>query len=183
MLKAKQFILFLDRDGTVIFDRGYGASPVEVELMPGVADALADVIAVGARVCIVTNQSAIGRDLTDRSTVDGVNAKMIELLALQEVEITDIRICPHTPEDHCRCRKPNPGMLQDGAEIMGLSTVDSFMVGDRESDVDAGRSVGAYTVLLSDLEVVESHADHVAISVVEALDHIAERVRDQSEEQ
>jgi D-glycero-D-manno-heptose 1,7-bisphosphate phosphatase len=176
---VKSFILFLDRDGTIIVDRGYGVTPAEVELVPGVSLSLTEAVQLGARICVVTNQSAIGRGFSNRQTVDDVNIKMIELLRGEGVDI-DLKyvfLCPHMPEDGCLCRKPNTRMFEDGAGALGLSIDGSFMIGDRESDVEAGHSAGAYSILLSGAEVAETVADYTTESITEAVAHIAQKVR------
>jgi D-glycero-D-manno-heptose 1,7-bisphosphate phosphatase len=176
-LSTEPFILFLDRDGTIILDRGYGVVPDEVELVSGAAEALATVVQLGARLCVVTNQSAIGRRLTDRSTVDAVNERVLELLRDDDVEVECVLICPHTPDDGCSCRKPSSELLEQGASILELPLTGSFMIGDNESDVLAGRGAGATTVLISSSKDNESAADRVAISLVEAIDYVADTVQ------
>ena len=178
-MKLKPFILFLDRDGTIIVDRGYGVSPTEVELVPGVSLALIEAVQLGARIGVVTNQSAIGRGLSSRHTVDDVNIKMIELLRIEgvDIDLKHVFLCPHTPEDGCLCRKPNIGMFEDGAGALGLPIDGSFMIGDRESDVEAGHRAGIYSILLSGTETVDTVADYTTESIADAVAHISERVR------
>jgi histidinol-phosphate phosphatase family protein len=139
--------VFLDRDGTVIVDKGYLSDPAGVELEPGVAETLARFQDGGFGLFIISNQSGIGRGLMTREQSDAVHNRTLAMLAMANVAITGTYICPHAPWDECQCRKPSPWLLQQAAREHGIDFSQSFMVGDKKSDVDVGRAVGCRTVL------------------------------------
>lgn len=138
--------LFLDRDGTLIVDVGYPRDPAQVELLPGAAEALAEAARAGYALVIVSNQSGVARGLIRPEEARAVQARVEELFAERGVRFDDVRFCFHGPEDACACRKPSAGMLRASAEELGLCLAGSVMVGDKPSDVRAGRSVGCRTV-------------------------------------
>jgi histidinol-phosphate phosphatase family protein len=141
-------VVFLDRDGTVIVDHGYLDNAAGVELLPGAGEALSLLMGNGFLLVLVTNQSGIGRGYFPRSVVEQQHARLGELLAPFNVKFAAIEVCPHTPSDGCSCRKPEAGMLRRAAEKLGIRTAGCYMVGDKQSDVAAGRNAGCTTVML-----------------------------------
>ena len=122
----------------------------------------------------MTNQPDVARGRQTRGAVDGMHARLSSLLPLD-----DIRVCVHDDADRCRCRKPEPGLLEDAARDAGLSLPDSFMVGDRWRDVEAGRRAGCTTVFI-DWGYDEQRPDHpdaVVGSLPEAADWILARLK------
>ena len=140
---------FLDRDGTlnapvVINGRPYPPeSAEELQLLPGVEAACAELSAAGFRLICITNQPDIARGTQDPAFVATLNARLKELLGLDEV-VT----CPHDDADGCSCRKPKPGMILDSARRWDVDLSRSVTVGDRWRDVEAGRSAGTRTVFI-----------------------------------
>src|SRR5271166_4576848 len=105
----------LDRDGTIIVERQYLSDPEAVELLPGAAAGLRTMRNLGLGLVVVTNQSAVGRGYFDLARLDEIHGRLRELLAGEDVTIDGIYVCPHTPEDGCRCRKPLPILLKRAA--------------------------------------------------------------------
>lgn len=140
--------LFLDRDGTLMVDTGYVRDPALVELLPGVTAGLRDARALGFELIIVSNQSGVARGLISEQELARVQARFEELLRTDGIELDDVRFCIHGPDDGCRCRKPKSGMLEDAAADRGIDLERSVMVGDRDSDVFAGRGAGCTTILV-----------------------------------
>jgi len=139
--------VFLDRDGTVIVDRGYLGDPAGVELMPGAAEALRRLSAAGFQLFFVSNQSGIGRGLISKEQSDAVHRRTLELLGAEGVAIAGSYLCPHAPWDQCECRKPSPFFLRQAQAEHGIDFGRSFTAGDKKTDVDLGRAVGSRTVL------------------------------------
>ncbi|HUK62741.1 MAG TPA: HAD family hydrolase [Dongiaceae bacterium] len=140
--------LFLDRDGTLVREIGYLSSPDEIELLPGVVGALRTAREAGLPVIVISNQSGVGRGWFTLERVYATMARLRERLRAGGVELDAIYFCPHRPEDGCRCRKPNPGLLERAAEDQGLSLKDSVMVGDKRIDAETGQRAGGYGVLV-----------------------------------
>ena len=139
--------VFLDRDGTVIVDRGYLSDPAGVEIVPGAVDALRRLHHAGFGLIFVSNQSGIGRGLMTPEQSDAVHRRTLELLAAEGVSITGSYICPHAPWDHCACRKPSVVLLRQAGADHGIDFAGSFMIGDKKTDVDTGRAAGCRTIL------------------------------------
>jgi D-glycero-D-manno-heptose 1,7-bisphosphate phosphatase len=138
--------VFLDRDGVINSDRGYVSKWSEFELLPGVVRALADMQALGYRLIIVTNQSGIGRGFYTEGDFAALSTQLIDFLADHDVTLTAIYHCPHHPTEalggykkSCDCRKPQPGMVLRGVEDWRLNVEACALVGDKPSDIEAGR--------------------------------------------
>ncbi len=131
-------VLF-DRDGTLIVNVPYNGDPARVEPLPGVLDALQRLRAAGLRLAVVTNQSGVGRGLIGGEAVRSVNARVEELLGPFEGWF----ICPHAPQDGCDCRKPQPGLVLEAAEALGLRPDECVVIGDADGDVEAAHRAGA----------------------------------------
>ncbi|MEK7793013.1 MAG: HAD family hydrolase [Candidatus Hydrogenedentota bacterium] len=164
--------VFFDRDGTLIVDKGYLADPDGVELLPGAAEAVEFFVKARYVPIIVTNQSGIGRGYYAAAKVEAVNARTIELFAARGVSISHVYYCPHAPDDGCECRKPAPGMLLRAAAELGLDIERSIMIGDKPSDIEAGRAAGCgINVLLGDAPA--RAGVHTAPSVLHAAEIFA----------
>lgn len=141
---------FLDRDGTIIRDRGYPDDPSRVELLPGVEVALALLNARAIPVVVVTNQSGIGRGLYEEEDFWNVEREMERRLAVRGCAVDDVRFCPHDPgrEPPCACRKPGLALYQEVAEARGIRLSEALFVGDRLHDVLPALEVGGTGILL-----------------------------------
>jgi D-glycero-D-manno-heptose 1,7-bisphosphate phosphatase len=140
--------VFLDRDGTLVVERGYLARSEDIELLPGVAQALRVLRAAGFALVVVSNQSGVGRGLFPLSRVYEAMARLRTLLRAEGVELDAVYFCPHRPEAGCDCRKPSAELLRRAAHNLGLSLRDSVMLGDKLLDVETGHAAGARGVLL-----------------------------------
>jgi D-glycero-D-manno-heptose 1,7-bisphosphate phosphatase len=148
--------VFLDRDGVVIDDVHYLASPTQIKLIPGSAEAIAALNRAGWPVVIVTNQSGVARGLFPLESVTAVHRRLSEQLAGSGARIDAYYFCPHYHTDDvlpafrqdCACRKPKPGMLHQAAKELGLELSLSWMIGDRATDLEAGAAAGARTILV-----------------------------------
>lgn len=139
---------FLDRDGTLIADRGYLASAAGVELLPGVVDAIWTLNQHGIAVVVVTNQSGIARGLVTEAQYAATRDRLAELLAEQGGRVDGQYHCPHHPDDGCDCRKPNTGLYQRAARELRLNPARSLYVGDRWRDVAPGIAFGGTGILV-----------------------------------
>jgi histidinol-phosphate phosphatase family protein len=136
--------VLLDRDGTLLVDVPYNGDPARVEPMPGAAAALRRLRWAGVPTALVSNQSGIGRGLLAPGDVAAVNRRMEELLGSVGPKL----ICPHAPDEGCRCRKPRPGLVLDAAGALGVPPDRCALIGDIGADVEAARAAGARAVLV-----------------------------------
>jgi histidinol-phosphate phosphatase family protein len=142
--------VFLDRDGVICHNRDdHIKSWDEFQFIDGAKEAIARLTKAGLPVVVVTNQAAINRGLTSASLVDDIHRRMIAEVASCGGRIVRVYYCPHRPDEHCGCRKPQPGMLLQAADELGIELQESYLIGDAISDVQAAQSVGvkAYMVL------------------------------------
>jgi D-glycero-D-manno-heptose 1,7-bisphosphate phosphatase len=141
--------VFLDRDGVInaaIVRDGKPYPPArleDVEILPGVEGALADLRRAGYLLVVVTNQPDVARGTQRREVVDAIHARLREALPLDAVYC-----CFHDDADRCACRKPAPGLLLDAARDLGIDLPASFLVGDRWRDTEAGAAAGCRTVFI-----------------------------------
>ena len=141
--------VFVDRDGVinaVVLRNGRPHPPPSVEemqLLPGVTEAINSLREGGFKIIVVTNQPDVARGVQDKDTVDAIHQKIQGALSIDE-----IKTCFHDDQDACPCRKPRPGMLTEAAKRWAVDLKRSFMVGDRWRDVEAGRAAGCKTILV-----------------------------------
>jgi len=132
--------VFLDRDDTLILDTGYCSDPDDVQLLPGAREGIGSLRAAGFKLVIVTNQSGIGRGFLTENDFWAVQARLETLLGPNQIDGT--YFCPDTPDKATIRRKPAPGMLLEAARDLELDLGASFMIGDKELDVEAGINAG-----------------------------------------
>jgi D-glycero-D-manno-heptose 1,7-bisphosphate phosphatase len=141
--------IFLDRDGVInraVVRAGHPyppASMAEMEILPGVPEALERLRKIGYLLIVVTNQPDVARGTMSRSVVEEMNGYLASCLPIDE-----FRTCFHDTVDHCSCRKPSPGSLLDAAVLHGIDLKESFMIGDRWRDVEAGKRAGCQTIFV-----------------------------------
>jgi len=140
--------VFLDRDGTLNVNTGYVGDPNDVRLVPGTAQGVRMLSDAGFATIVVSNQSGIARGYFSASDADAVDMRVRELLAAAGASITAMYRCPHMPDGECDCRKPKPGMLLRAAADLHIDLAESWIVGDRLLDVQAGRAAGCRSVIV-----------------------------------
>lgn len=145
-MTASKPAAFFDRDGVINRDHGYVGSPDRFELVEGAARAIRLCRDAGYQVFVVTNQAGVAQGYFEEDDVKALNDHMRALLAADGAEIDDIRYCPHHPEAKrpayrkaCSCRKPEAGMILDLAKAWSVDRARSFLIGDKESDLEAAR--------------------------------------------
>ena len=159
-LANKQKAIFLDRDGTINKYVGFLRKEEEFELLHGVAEAVKKINESGYLAIVVTNQPVIARGEVTFSELENIHNKMETLLGKDGAYLDGIYFCPHHPHSgyegevkelkiDCDCRKPKPGMLLKAAEDLNIDLSQSYMVGDGENDIKAGKAAGCKTVLLN----------------------------------
>lgn len=149
--------VFFDRDGTIIEERGYLSNVGEIKILDGVVEGLRLLKENGFLLIVVSNQSGIARGYFDLETVHKVHARLNELLLMKGVMFDKIYFCPHYPGGiipkysvDCECRKPRIKMALDAGLEFNIALNKSYMVGDKCSDIEFGRSFGATAVVQVD---------------------------------
>jgi D-glycero-D-manno-heptose 1,7-bisphosphate phosphatase len=148
MISSRRRFVLLDRDGTLIIDRHYLADPAGVELLPGTGAALRRLSGLGLGLVIVTNQSGVARGKFSLETVGRVHERLAALLRAEGIELDGIYVCPHGPDEGCACRKPRPGLAYQAADELGFDPAQSFVIGDKPADVELGRAIDAFSILV-----------------------------------
>ena len=136
-------LVIMDRDGTINAESTeFIKSPEEWTALPGALEAIARLNHAGWHVVVATNQSGLGRGLFDVASLNAMHAKMYRELAVVGGRIDAIFYCPHTPDDHCHCRKPEPGLFEQIGERYGVDLKSVPVVGDALRDLLAGAAAG-----------------------------------------
>ena len=123
-------------------------TPAQLELLSGAGEALRRLAGLGCGLIVVTNQSGIARGLIRPTELKAVHERLQELLAAEAVYLDGIYTCPHREEDNCGCRKPRTGLVEQAARECGFDPRECFLIGDKVSDIELGRNVGAVTFLV-----------------------------------
>jgi D-glycero-D-manno-heptose 1,7-bisphosphate phosphatase len=141
--------VFLDRDGVLVvpeFRDGRSFAPrriADFRLYEEAAPCLERMKTAGFKLVVVTNQPDVGNGLVERAVIEEMHHRLATALPVDAIEV-----CYHAPSDNCDCRKPKPGMLRRAAGRLGLDCARSIMIGDRGSDVAAGRAAGCRTIFI-----------------------------------
>jgi D,D-heptose 1,7-bisphosphate phosphatase len=147
--------IFLDKDGTLLEDVPYNVDPNAMKLAPGAREALAIFADVGALIFVISNQGGVARGRFEIGALDGVEARLHELFASCGATLSGVYWCPHDAQGTvapyncaCDCRKPAPGMLLEAQRQWNVALEDSWMVGDKLSDIQAGLAAGVRCILV-----------------------------------
>ena len=173
-LKSKQKAIFLDRDGTINKYVGFLKNIDEMELIAGVAEAIREINASEYLAIVVTNQPVIARGDISMADLDLIHMKMETLLGKAGAYIDGLYYCPHHPDKgfdgeiselkiDCDCRKPKPGMLLKAAVDYNIDLSKSYMIGDSEIDIKAGKAVGCTPILIA------TNSDNTLLSTIKTL--------------
>ena len=179
-LTNKQKAVFLDRDGTINKYVGFLTNIDDFKLLEGTAEAIKKINQSGYLAIVVTNQPVIARGEVTFEQLNEIHNKMETLLGQQGAYLDAIYYCPHHPHSgyegevkelkiECECRKPKPGMLMKAAKDYNIDSENSYMIGDSENDVLAGKNAGCKTVLIGKEDY---HQDKTASSLLEAVEEI-----------
>ena len=167
--------VLLDRDGTILRDAHYLSDPNRIHIYKGVIPALKGLKKRGWKVIIATNQSGIARGYLTLERLEEIHRRMLSIFKKNKLEIDEIYFCPHHPDDHCLCRKPNTGMLLEAAKKFKLDLKKSVVIGDNECDILWGKNGGTKTILVLSGKGKRFHKklkatpDHVSTTLVQAI--------------
>ena len=188
-------VVFLDRDGTLIEERGYISDPDDVYAIEGSVESVGRLNAAGFAVVVLSNQSGVARGMFTLAEVEEVNHRIREIFAGEGARIAGMYYCPHLPTAHdsafggvCLCRKPYPGMAYEATAVLDLDLSRAFVVGDKVDDIGLANQLQSPGVLVRtgygrDSEFLLGRsgapkADIVVPSIVTAVDWILTRRAD-----
>lgn len=170
--------VFLDRDGTLNVKPPAGEyieRPAALQLLPGAGEAVRNLNRAGVWAALVTNQRGVSLGRMSLADLDAVHERLVRLLALEGAHLDAIYVCPHGI-DECDCRKPAPGMLlRARREHPALDFARAAIVGDSLSDMEAGRHLGLYRVLIGDAPLADDCADAVVADPASAVRLLLDR--------
>ena len=183
-LSIPQKAIFLDRDGTINKDVGFLTDINKFELIPSVTEAIRRINNSECLCIVITNQPVVARGEVTFQELDEIHKKMETLLGEQGAYIDALYYCPHHPDKgfegeipdlkiNCNCRKPKPGMLLQAADDFNINLSASWMIGDSERDIKAGRNAGCRTVLFN--EQPKYGQDKTTCSLIESVDEILQK--------
>ena len=139
--------VFLDRDGVLNKERkDYVKSTKELEIYENISQCIKKLKDNDFKIIVITNQSAINRKLTDHENVEKIHNTIQNYLKTRGTQIDGFYYCPHTPDEGCFCRKPKPGLLKNAAHDMNIDLNISWMIGNNDSDVLAGKNAGCKSI-------------------------------------
>lgn len=140
--------VFLDRDGTIIEEKGYLDRTGAIVLYKSSVKALKRLREAGFSLVVVTNQSGVARGYFSLDVLHSINKKMKNMFLKSGIKLDGIYYCPHHPDDDCGCRKPEPGMIKRAAKELKIDLRRSYVIGDREHDVQLANKAGAKGILV-----------------------------------
>lgn len=194
-LENKQVAVFLDRDGVINYDsKEFIKSPDEFLLFENTALAIKKINQSRYLSIVCTNQSGLARNLFTESTLKNIHNKFETLIGAEGAKVDAIYYCPHHPDSgfeeenkllkiDCDCRKPKPGMLIEASKDFNIDLRKSYMVGDSERDIVAGKSAGCMTIGVrtgNGLKNTKIYPDFVFNDLMEAVDFITENYNRES---
>lgn len=182
--------IFLDRDDTLIKDPGYLNHPDQVRLIEGVSKSLVELKNMGYKLIVVTNQSAVARGIITERVLINIHRRLETLLSAKGAKLDAIYYCPYHPEGvipkyrkESEERKPNPGMILKAAKEMDIDSSASWVIGNSDSDIEAGRQAGCRTILivkrsrLLQIKRKDPEPDFQAVNMKEAVNIIKKHRR------
>jgi len=147
--------VFMDRDGTIIEDVGYLNHPGAIQFIPGSIEAIKMLNAAGYKVIVITNQAGVARGLISENMLQTIDKTLHKWLLSGGAHLDGIYYCPHHPEHGyypyrqvCECRKPHPGLIKRAQKDFDIDLSQSYMIGDKATDIEAGQKVGVKTIMV-----------------------------------
>jgi len=159
--------VFLDRDGVINVDVHYLNNVNDLKLIDGVKEALKILKDSGYKIYVITNQSGIARGIVNWLDLADIH-EVINIIT--EWKIDRYFVCPHLPDDHCTCRKPNIGMFEQAGLFDSIDIENSYMIGDKAIDILAGYNARLKTIAVkTGYGEIPDYADYIAENLLEAV--------------
>ena len=167
-----QKAIFLDRDGVINKEKNYLYKIDDFEFIDGVFETLQYLQNLGYKLFIITNQSGIGRGYYTKEDFDTLTSWMLQEFKKNNITISQVEFCPHSPKDNCTCRKPKIGMIENILKNYNIDLKNSWLIGDKSSDIQCAINAG----IQNTVQVQSGHSfekkDSKAIFVLESLKDI-----------
>ena len=155
MASGKNVAVFLDRDGTIVEEKGHITSEDDIALLPGATDALKRIKLLGYKLIVITNQSSVARGINTEEKLKQINQRMIDQLAKEGPLLDAVYYCPHLKDGvvkqysiSCECRKPGNGMIIKASSDQNLDLTKSFFIGDSVRDMKAAKKSGVTSIFI-----------------------------------
>jgi len=172
-------VIFLDRDGVINRDPGFGGYITcwkEFEFLPGALEAIKKLNQAGFEIIVISNQAGVAKGLYTLKDLDEITQNMLGEIGKSGGKISSVHYCPHKDEDNCSCRKPQTGLFARATKGRQVNFADTFFVGDNRRDVLAAKAIGAKSIFVlsgnTKLEELDVRPDFVARDLLEAVDKI-----------
>lgn len=179
MMKA----IFLDKDGTLVDNSGYPTIiPTDKLLYQDILAGLSWLQQEGYALIVISNQSWIAEGRLSHAEVQVIFSSIRQQLQSAGISITDVFYCPHARADNCLCHKPQPGLIVRAAEKHGIDLSQSYMVGDRENDILAGKRAGVKTILVQTGCGKNYTSPIIPDFIVPSLNHIQEAIQEANDD-
>ena len=165
-------VIYLDRDGVINEDFGYVYKSDEFKFIDGVFEACKEFLTLGYKIVVVTNQSGIGRGYYTIDEFESLTKFMIDEFKKQQIDILKVYFCPHNPDENCTCRKPKSGMILQSLNDFSIDLENSWLVGDKLSDIECAKNGKVRNKILISNENIENDEFFVAKSLKDSLKYI-----------
>lgn len=176
MNDSNQKIVYLDRDGVINKEVNYLYKIDEFEFIDGVFEACSYFIKKGYKLIIITNQSGIAKGIYRLEDYQILTKWMIEQFKIKSIDILDVYFCPHNPSSNCECRKPKPGMIIESSSKYNAIMSESWMIGDKESDIQAANNAGIENTIIvksgHKINSFNSNAKYIIDSIKDSIEII-----------
>lgn len=164
--------VFFDRDNTINLDKGYTHKVEDLILLDTVIPALQLLQNNNFKLFIVSNQSGVGRGRYTEQDMHTFNNALCDLLHRNKIKISGVYCCPHKPDEDCDCRKPKPGLIHQAQKEFPINLSESFVVGDRSSDIELGNNLNMKSILVQTGKTYPCSPDFTANNLLEAAEWI-----------
>jgi len=174
--------VFLDRDGTIVEDVGYMNLPSQIQFIPGSIEAIKMLNEAGYKVVVITNQAGVAKGLINEDMLQTIDKTLHKWILNGGAHLDGVYYCPHHPEygvypykQVCECRKPHPGLIKRAEKDLKIDLSQSFMIGDKATDVEAGKRAGIKTVFVTtgkgqkEKDKLKEKPDHIADNLLKAV--------------